>query len=76
MSRSKRKSPGYEIHEPPEGAMRVALKRCTPFLTAALNLHAIGQDYLNTLIVSCYLQGVCDGSGVRTRKEGAYEEER
>lgn len=71
-----KRTAGYEVFEPPEGVQRVALKRCTPFLHAALSLHAIGQDYMNTLLVSCYLQGVVDGSEIRQRKEGTYEEER
>ena len=70
------KSRGYEIFAPSEGVINLAINRCSKFIEAAAFLKGLDQDFMESLIVSCYLQGVSDCAGLKKRKEGSYEEER
>jgi hypothetical protein len=67
---------GFEIFEPPKDAINLALKRCSKFIEAATLLKGLDQDFIDSLMVSCYLQGIADCAQLTKRKEGSYEEER
>lgn len=60
----------------PEKVWNIVLKRCKNLPQASINMRVMDQDFLDTLMVSCYLQGLQDLAEGRYRKEGDYEEER
>lgn len=73
----------WEMIEPPPSVVAMALRRLRDFGEAAILLSRIrmdsreGLDFIETLSVSCYLQGIADlADGMHKRTEGAYEEER
>lgn len=51
-------------------------RRCRGMLRQCVNLAELDQDFIETLMVSCYAQGMEDTLGLQERKEGTYEEER
>ena len=67
----------WELITPTPAVWDLAIRRCGNLPQAALHLRVTGQDYLDTLMVSCYLMGVEDTSKIIGRRtEGTYEEER
>ncbi len=54
----------------------IAVKRTQGFAEHALLLRVNGQDAIETMLVSAYLQGLDDAAQIKKRREGAYEQER